>query len=97
MTPDKLASYLRVILIYGIAVGAAAGAAYELFKTSDLNNPIVVFAIAYLSTILGFHIGVATPAGAAASAPPAAPATPATDPAAAAAAQAIANAGGTAA
>jgi hypothetical protein len=61
VTPTVLAQYLRVCVVYAIAVAATVGAGYELIKSGDFNNPIVVFAAAYDSSILGFHIGITNP------------------------------------
>lgn len=55
MTPDKLASYARVLFTYLAASAAAAGAGYEMI-IGHFDSPIVGLALALVGAITGYHL-----------------------------------------
>lgn len=75
MTPDKLASYARVLFTYSAAAAATAGAGYEMV-IGHFDNPLVGIALTLVGAVTGYHLagGSASPDGTAQVPPVAAPA-----------------------
>lgn len=80
MNPNQLAAYLRVCLVYVVGAVALIGIAWQGYH-GNWSSPVMYVGFSYLSTILGFHIGITSPSdasAASAAAAPSAAAVPAT-------------------